>query len=1482
MKNMIRCLLILFGLAILANARAHNGEPTAACDFVVVPTRTVPTCFGSSDGGIQVAVLGNNGPFSYVWSTGLADQPLTNIPAGDYTLTVTDALGCTQVDTVVLGGPTEVDLQLAVTPILCFGQPGGSLNTVVAGGVGNFTFSWSTGSNQPLLQNLTAGDYAVTVTDGNGCSKTAAATLTQPDDLTVAIISTSGFCTSPSTNGSITVQASGGTPPYKYIWLSHGSVMGPTISNVGPGAFYVCVTDSNNCQKDLPINIPQGGVSVTLVETSAQCPGQANGTITAVVDPPQGSYSFTWSIPNSPNGPQLTGLAAGTQVSVTVTEQATGCTATATGSISAHNQVQVNVVDVDVDCANNPIGSATATATHGTAPYTFVWTLPNGSTTTGNQITGLTAGSYLVSVTDAQGCTAVSAADITSLSGLAADVSFEVVDCDTSQVKVIFHDNSTDPTSQIVAWNWNIAWSTGAIQSTSQTPDTLVLPVNETGTVQLTVTSAAGCTATLSEIFAVGTGPNIAVGTGQPNLSCGGLPVHIPVVGSSNYTYQWSPLTGLDLTNPFDVVANPSQSTVYTLVVTNGGCQKAISVPVLVAPPIDLAASPDTVTCLDQIALIAATGAPNLTYQWSTGGTVVGGTATLSVNPTAATQTFIVKVTDGIGCTDSDTVAVTGIGVDLQLGTVSGSACENTDVAVAVTSTDPTDVNTYSWSSNNPNLSIAPPDAAATTVTGPAGNYLLTLLASNQNGCTKTIEVPLDFTDGASLAGQIRANLCNGLPVDFQNLTNFLGTWNFGDGATSTEANPTHVYQNPGPYQVTFTPNAACVAVFDTMINVAGMAALQANFGQDIQGCENEATFIFTDSTIHAAQITQWAWTFPPTTVTANEQNPTVIFPQAGPVTATLVVTDVNGCTDEFSRVVPFHIVTEEIAPSQELCTLQSVPLNPVFNTDYAYSWSASPADAVITANPLNPNPVVNPTLPTTYTVVITVGGCQITKSTTITPNIISDDIASQQTVCAGQTAALNPDGGSPYSYNWTATPADPVITANPTNPNPVVSPTVPTDYTVVITLGGCTATKTVQVTPFAISQNIQLAHDFCPNETVPLNPSANLTYTYLWASNPADPVIMGNPANPNPIVSPAVITNYTVTITFGTCQQVVENVVVTPNPAATVQASTANANVCSLDPVNLFAMGNGQSYAWFQLPGGQAIGVGDQISVIPVQNGLYEVVATTDKGCTSRDTVSLNNAVVSISYVEDKMICSDMSVQLDIQNNFPALHNLTFVWSPSGIPPIGNPVVNPSTGQSYSATVTNQFGCTATATINIDVVALEAITETEKDTICPGEETQLSVNVTGGSDYKFVWNNESTLDDPTSQNPIATPTQSTTYNVTVMDSNGCSTIASVPVTFMNLECKFPYIFVPKVFTPDNNGKNDLFMVRGMNIKEVYFAVFDRWGEKVFETNNPMDNGWDGTYKGKELTPDSYGWYLKALCVDGEEFISKGDVTLLK
>ena len=98
----------------------------------------------------------------------------------------------------------------------------------------------------------------------------------------------------------------------------------------------------------------------------------------------------------------------------------------------------------------------------------------------------------------------------------------------------------------------------------------------------------------------------------------------------------------------------------------------------------------------------------------------------------------------------------------------------------------------------------------------------------------------------------------------------------------------------------------------------------------------------------------------------------------------------------------------------------------------------------------------------------------------------------------------------------------------------------------------------------------------------------------------------------------------------------------------------------------------------------------------------------------------------------------------------------------------------------------------------------------------------------------------------------------------------------------MSGECAEPYIFVPKAFTPNSDGNNDFFIVRGLDIKEVYFVVWDRWGEKVYETNDPAAQGWDGTFNGKELTPDSYAWYLSVTCGNGEFYVSKGDVTLLK
>jgi gliding motility-associated-like protein len=899
-----------------------------------------------------------------------------------------------------------------------------------------------------------------------------------------------------------------------------------------------------------------------------------------------------------------------------------------------------------------------------------------------------------------------------------------VIECLGDKVVVSFSDNSVDPGNAITAWNWNIAYGSGTTQSASSTTNNITLDANQTGTVQLTVSSSGGCSASLSEQFTVDALPDVSVDLNLPAISCAGLPVPISVTGDNAYTYVWSPATGLTINNPQSVIANPSSSTVYTLTVNNGTCQKVIDVPVQISPAINLNSPDDMVTCNTEEMLIASASTP-VDFTWFDGNTMIADTSFVIV-PCGQIKNYIVIATDALGCTVSDNVSITGIGVDIAVDNAIVQGCENTEFPLTVTSSDPTDVITYTWTSSDPNVTITPANSPNPMILGDAGSGVLTLVATNQNSCSTTLEIAYNFTDGAALGDAINPNLCNGLDVSFANINNVQGVWSFGDNTTSTLPDANHTYTSPGTYTVTFNPNAACIAAYDTVITVSLKPSVLANFGQDIQGCENTAVFQFNDSTLHNSNNIQYLWKFTglnpnmPFTLNSTEANPLINFTNAGPVSVILNVIDENLCFDSDTLLLTYHIITDEF------------------------------------------------------------------------PDIVS--------YCEGDEIGLNPVSDSTYTHLWTASPPDPNLISNASNP--IVSPDVTTLYTDIITIGGCEVTKSVAVTP---------------------------------------------------------------------------------NPKA-VFAASADTSVCSNTPVTVSIInGNAVSYTWTHFENGTPVtSTGNSVSINPVRNDFVVVNASTAQQCSKNDTVFVNNASVDVTTPNgfDKKICVGMGIELPIMSNIPS-DNLTYEWSPN-VSNIFNPMVNPTVNSSYTVKVTNQFGCTDTKTFNIGVISLAAAIDASKDTICPGEKSILTVNPTGGTDYTYTWSPSSSLDDPTSNAPEATPTESTSYSVTVSDANGCSTTADARVNFIELFCREPFIFVPKVFTPNEDQKNDFFMVRGMNIKQLYFVLYDRWGEEVFKTTDPMDIGWDGTYKSKELTPDSYGWYLKVTCINGEEYIRKGDVTLLK
>jgi gliding motility-associated-like protein len=135
-------------------------------------------------------------------------------------------------------------------------------------------------------------------------------------------------------------------------------------------------------------------------------------------------------------------------------------------------------------------------------------------------------------------------------------------------------------------------------------------------------------------------------------------------------------------------------------------------------------------------------------------------------------------------------------------------------------------------------------------------------------------------------------------------------------------------------------------------------------------------------------------------------------------------------------------------------------------------------------------------------------------------------------------------------------------------------------------------------------------------------------------------------------------------------------------------------------------------------------------------------------------------------------------------------------------------------------------------------------------------------------------------LNNANIQNPLASPTQTTVYTVTVSDSQ-CSAMDTVEVRVLNIVCGPPNIFIPNTFTPNADGKNEKLYVRGLNLSKVHLAIYNRWGQVVFETFN-QNEGWDGTFKEMKVDPDVFVYYLEATCEGGEEYFEKGNITVIR
>jgi len=278
------------------------------------------------------------------------------------------------------------------------------------------------------------------------------------------------------------------------------------------------------------------------------------------------------------------------------------------------------------------------------------------------------------------------------------------------------------------------------------------------------------------------------------------------------------------------------------------------------------------------------------------------------------------------------------------------------------------------------------------------------------------------------------------------------------------------------------------------------------------------------------------------------------------------------------------------------------------------------------------------------------------------------------------------------------------------------------------------------------------------------------------------------------------------------------------------------------------------------------------------------QLVIVNERGCEEAfsDTV---NVGLDLEYPLTFNSCDPLDSLEYIVDNVGVQNITSWNWEPSsGILSGGNtnnPTFDLTASDEFYFTVGYGNGCEFTDTILIENNGIDMMmfATATPDTIYESGTSQLEVM---GNDLQTVtWEPSATLSNPNIFDPIASPETTTTYTAFGTDGNGCIDSTSIIVVVLLSICDEPFLFMPNAFTPNGDNKNDVLYVEGNNIDEVNLVIYDRWGEKVFETND-KSIGWDGTYKNELLEPDVYGYYLRVRCFNGETYVKKGNVSLIR
>lgn len=914
------------------------------------------------------------------------------------------------------------------------------------------------------------------------------------------------------------------------------------------------------------------------------------------------------------------------------------------------------------------------------------------------------------------------------------------------------------------------------------------------------------------------------------------------LISSDNLSYLWSPASsitnGINTSTP---TVLPNSATNYIVEATNQfGCKDYDTVTVSI-DSLNLSKYSTNALCngiCNGSIMITPNGVSPYTYQWN----IAGNSSTLS---NVCAGVYYVTVTDGIGCSNSTSVTITQPSELTATTTSTGTTCNAGTGSITVSASGGTGLLQYSIDGVNYQTSNVFTSLLA-------GNYVISI--KDVNNCIIMVSENVTQPNAIVVSNTTDSTTCYSSSDGSINVTasGGTGTLQYSIDGISFQSTPQFNGLAAGNYTITIKDANGCITT--SAAHVSAPNNISAVVSTTNPLCYGE-TGSFSLSATGGTGTLQYS-------IDGTNFQSSTTFAGLPANTYTITIKDSYNCTSTTSVIISQPTAVSASANvSNVLCYGGSggIAVNASGGTgsiSYSIDGVNFQSSNVFAGLPAG-----------SYTIIVKdVNSCSKTLNKTITQpqqllTLINDTIvAICDGTCNGTITATATGGTLPYSYLWSNNQTTQTISNLCTgkyqisitdNNNCAVN-----DSIVIKDASNLSSTLTVT--------NYISCYGECSGALIAQGIDGQPNYEYNWS----------NGSNSQSLTNLCAGVYYVTVKDQQNCIRIRFTNLVQPADLNTYvsngtivcngQSSTISVNVSGGTPTYVYSWSDAQNQ--------------HTQTAYNLNAGVYTVTITDSKGCSKTLNTTLTEPEKLLFNSEvNNVICQnacDGNINLALTGGEKPYN---YLWSNAETTPN---ISNLCSG-NYTVSISDKLGCSINGSFDISygdyVPPLDA--SSDDSIIFIGQSTHL--HSTLNQDYIYEWDNSEHLSNSFISSPVASPIATTMYVVTVTDKNGCVNTDSVLVIVRDFVCDEPFVYVPNAFSPNGDGNNDVLFVYSNIVAKVYFAVYDRWGEQVFVTEE-IDRGWDGIFRGKPSDPAVYVYYLEVTCIDGQTITKKGNVTLIR